>query len=71
MTKALELKFKTSVGKSKLLTVHDPILDLAPETARTAMTSISQLGMFIIDGINPYAEVESARYVERVTTSIF
>ncbi|MDN6627070.1 MAG: DUF2922 domain-containing protein [Pisciglobus halotolerans] len=71
MTKSLELKFKTSIGKSKTLTIHDPILDLSPEAARAAMASVSQLGMFIIDGVNPYAEIESARYVERVTASIF
>lgn len=71
MTKSLELKFKTSMGKSKTLIVHDPILDLTPEAAQAAMASVSQLKMFVIDGVDPYAEAEAARYVERVTTSIF
>ncbi|MFL2100854.1 DUF2922 domain-containing protein [Desemzia sp. FAM 23991] len=71
MTKTLELKFSTSAGKTKTMSVKDPILDLSPETAQQAMDKIIHLNMFDIDGVNPYAGRLSARYVERILTDIF
>lgn len=71
MAKTLELKFSTSAGKTKILSVKDPILDLSPQVAQQAMANIIDLNMFTVEGINPYVAQLSARYVERVVTDIF
>ena len=71
MAKLLELRFVTSLGKSKTLSVKDPILNLTTEKAQQAMNSIISLNMFQIEGANPYATVAGARYVERVVNDIF
>lgn len=71
MAKSLELRFGTSLGKSKALSVKDPILNLTTEKTQAAMNSIISLNMFQIEGTNPYATVVGARYVERVVEDIF
>lgn len=71
MAKSLELIFKTGLGKTKTLTVQNPILELNPETAQAAMNDISALKMFNVDGAESYAVPQSARYVERLVTDIF
>ena len=71
MAKSLELRFVTSLGKSKTLSVKDPILTLTTGEAQQAMNSIISLNMFQIEGANPYAAVAGARYVERVVNDIF
>lgn len=71
MAKTLELKFATSAGKTKTLSVKDPILNLSAEVAQQAMGNISDLNMFQIEGINPYVSGLSARYIERLVTDIF
>ncbi|MER2227395.1 MAG: DUF2922 domain-containing protein [Carnobacterium sp.] len=71
MAKSLELRFVTSLGKSKTLSVKDPILTLTTEEAQQAMNSIISLNIFQIEGANPYAAVAGARYVERVVNDIF
>lgn len=71
MAKSLELRFVTSLGKSKTMSVKDPILNLTTEQAQQAMNSIISLNMFQIEGVNPYATVAGARYVERVVDDIF
>lgn len=71
MAKSLELRFGTSLGKTKALSVKDPILNLTKEQALQAMNSIISLNMFQIEGTNPYATTVGARYVERVVNDIF
>lgn len=71
MAKTLELKFSTSAGKTKTMSVKEPILNLTSENTQQAMDKIIALNLFEIDGMNPYAEKVSARYVERVLTPIF
>lgn len=71
MTKTLELKFSTSTGKTKTMSVKDPILNLSPEITQQAMDKIINLNIFEVDGVNPYAGRLSARYVERILTDIF
>lgn len=69
-TLTLELKFKTSDGKNKNLTLRNPSPDLTPAEIEPAMAAIVGLEVFDIDGINPYSAVDSARYVERIITDI-
>ncbi len=71
MAKSLELRFGTSLGKTKAMSVKDPILNLTKEQSLQAMNSIIALNMFQIEGTNPYATTVGARYVERVVNDIF
>ena len=71
MAKSLELRFGTSLGKTKAMSVKDPILNLTKEQALQAMNSIISLNMFQIEGTIPYATTVGARYVERVVNDIF
>ena len=71
MAKSLELRFGTSLGKTKAMSVKDPILNLTTEKAQQVMDSIISLNMFQLEGANPYATVVGARYVERVVEDIF
>lgn len=70
-TLTLELKFRTADGKSRNLSLRNPLEGLTPTEIQPAMDAIIELGAFDIDGINPYAGVDSARYVERIVTDIF
>ena len=71
MAKTLELKFGTSINKTKTISVKDPLLDVTSEAAQKAMADIIRLNMLDIEGVNPYATSLSARYVERLVTDIF
>ncbi|ALV21489.1 MAG: DUF2922 domain-containing protein [Carnobacterium sp.] len=71
MAKTLELRFNTSLGKAKTMSVQDPILDLTSIDAQKAMDDIIALDLFENEGVNLYASVVGARYVERVVEDIF
>lgn len=71
MAKTLELRFNTSLGKAKTMSVQDPILDLTSAEAQKAMDDIIALDLFENEGVNLYASVVGARYVERVVEDIF
>ncbi|MGX7393490.1 DUF2922 domain-containing protein [Carnobacterium mobile] len=71
MAKSLELRFNTSLGKAKTMSVQDPVLDLSPEDAQKAMADIIALDLFEKEGVNLYTSVVGARYVERVVEDIF
>ncbi|WP_028274321.1 DUF2922 domain-containing protein [Atopococcus tabaci] len=71
MATTLELKFLTSIGKNRTLSVQDPLPDLTEEQTRQAMESIIAQNMFHKDGVNLYAGVKGARYVERKVEDIF
>ncbi|AZP04963.1 DUF2922 domain-containing protein [Jeotgalibaca ciconiae] len=67
----LELKFKTAEGKTRNLSLKNPVTDLTSEQVQPAMEAIIELDAFEVKGVNPYAGLDSARYVERVVTDIF
>ncbi|WP_313468251.1 DUF2922 domain-containing protein [Carnobacterium sp.] len=71
MAKSLELRFNTSLGKAKTMSVQDPILDLSPEDVQKSMADIIALDLFEKEGVNLYTSVVGARYVERVVEDIF
>lgn len=70
-TLTLELKFRTADGKSRNLSLRNPLENLTPAEIQPAMDAIIALSAFEVDGLNPYASVDSARYVERIVTDIF
>lgn len=71
MTKSLELRFLTSIGKNRTLSVKDPLPDLTTEQTREAMESIVAQNMFNKDGVDLYTAVKGARYIERTVEDIF
>lgn len=71
MAKSLELRFNSSLGKAKTLSVKDPVLSLTPENAKLAMEAISTLKLFKSEGVDLFASVVGARYTERVVEDIF
>ena len=69
-TLTLELKFKTSEGKNKNLTLRNPAAELTASANKPVMETIVGLDVFDIEGVNPYSIADSARYVERIITDI-
>lgn len=70
-TLTLEMKFGTGDGKTRNLTIKNPKSGLTSENIQPAMETIIGLNAFEIKGINPYAALGSARYVERTITELF
>lgn len=71
MATTLELKFLSSAGKNRTLSVQNPLPDLTSEEARQAMDTIIAQNMFQKNDVNLYAAVKGARYVERTVEDIF
>jgi hypothetical protein len=69
-TVTLELKFGTADGKTRSLSVKNPKSGLTAAELQSAMASIIGLNVFEVKGVNPYAAVNSARYVERTITDV-
>lgn len=69
-TVTLELKFGTADGKTRSLSVKNPKSGLTSAELQPAMASIIGLNVFEVKGVNPYATVNSARYVERTITDV-
>ena len=69
-TVTLELKFGTADGKTRSLSVKNPKSGLTSAELQPAMAAIIGLNVFEVKGVNPYASVNSARYVERTVTDV-
>lgn len=71
MTKRLELMFATSEGKSRVLGINQPALNLEPEVVEAAMEAIIAQDMFELEGVKLYTKPLGARYVTRTVEDIF
>lgn len=69
-TLTLEMKFNTADNKTRNLSIKNPKAALTALEIQPAMDAIVALDAFEIEGVNPYAGVGSARYVERTVTDI-
>lgn len=67
----LELRFATSDERNRTLAINNPILDLEPADVQAAMESITEQGLFELDGEVLYDKVIGARYVTRTVDDIF
>jgi hypothetical protein len=67
----LELKFGTSEGKTRTLSVNQPALDLEPALVQEAMETIAAQNIFEQDNVQLYNQVKSARYVTRSVDEVF
>ncbi|MDN6194130.1 MAG: DUF2922 domain-containing protein [Alkalibacterium sp.] len=70
-TMKLELKFKTSEGKTRTLSVNQPTLGLEPTLVQEAMEAIAAQNIFEQEDVQLYNQVQSARYVTRSTNDLF
>lgn len=70
-TKTLRLTFKDDNGKKTVLTLANAKPGLEENVVRDAMNKIAGSSVFIKDGVNIYASVQSAAYVDRTVSDIF
>ncbi len=70
-TVKLELRFGTSEGKTRTLSINKPALDLEPGAVQSAMEAIAAQGIFENEGVQLYQDVKSARYVTRSVDDVF
>ncbi|GEL66386.1 DUF2922 domain-containing protein [Marinilactibacillus psychrotolerans] len=71
MTTKLELRFKTSEGKSKMIGVSQPILNLDSAVVEAAMKTIVDQNMFKKEDVNLLESIKGARYVTRTVDDLF
>lgn len=71
MPTRLELRFETSEGNNRTLSINNPILDLDPANVESAMNTITEQEMFEQDGAALYSAVKGARYVTRLVDDLF
>lgn len=70
MNKRLEMRFETEEGKSRVIGVDQPKLDLDPAVVQTAMEQIIAQDMFEMDGFKTFSKIKGARYVTRTVDDI-
>lgn len=71
MTTKLELRFKTSEGKSKMIGVSQPVLNLDSAVVEAAMKTIVDQNMFKKEEVNLLESIKGARYVTRTVDDLF
>ncbi|KRL14571.1 DUF2922 domain-containing protein [Schleiferilactobacillus perolens] len=69
--KQLQLKFHTSEGKSKTLSVNYVDQELTGDQVKSTMEKIAATKIFIKGGVHLYDVPVSAKYVERTETPLF
>ncbi|MGX7352804.1 hypothetical protein RU97_GL002633 [Enterococcus canis] len=69
--KKLKMTFMNAANKKHTLTptLADP--NLSAEVVRENMTALTALGIFEKDSIAQFQTVDSAKYVETITTELF
>lgn len=71
MPTRLELRFATSEGKNRTLSINTPVMDLQAEDVQSAMHTIAEQELFENEGQNVYHTVKGARYVTRLVDDLF
>lgn len=69
--KQLQLNFKTSEGKNKILMVNYFKDDLNEEQIKSAMQDIAKSKIFVKDDTELYHEAIGAKYITRTEETIF
>ena len=71
MKKVLKLKFKDENGKTTVISIANPKLDLSSDVVKASMQKIVDAGNFNKDGVRLYASVASAQYYTTQSDDIF
>lgn len=69
-TYRLELNFRTEEGKSKRISIDNPILELTEEEVIPAMQTIIDCDIFGVDR-DTFVAIDNARYVETTINEIY
>lgn len=69
--KSLRLTFKNADNKKVNLNLPDAAEGLDAQTIQTAMQTIVDANIFARDGVDTYAQVYGASYIERTTKPVF
>ncbi|WP_283680481.1 DUF2922 domain-containing protein [Lentilactobacillus sp. Marseille-Q4993] len=69
--KKLELVFKASDNKVKILSLNYASEDLSGQAVKEQMDIIAGLKMFDRNGVNPYAQPLAARYSQNFVEPLF
>ena len=67
----LELLFENEEGKTRKITLRQPLADLSEEEVLPAMQVIVDSDVFDDDGLDRYAAVTGARYVRTTVEDVF
>lgn len=70
-TRKLVATYKSSDGKHSRFTYKNPTTDKSSEEIKEMLELLTLLDIFERDGVNPFEEVISAKYVETIETPIF
>lgn len=71
MSTKLELCFKTGEGKSKMIGINQPVMDLDSAVVEAAMQKVVDQNMFEKEGVNLFESIKGARYVTRTVDELF
>ena len=71
MKKVLKLKFKDENGKTTVISIANPKLDLSLDVVKASMQKIVDAGNFNKDGVKLYASVAGAQYYTTQSDDIF
>lgn len=69
--KRLELNFQDEANRNRRLTINRPEDGLTEELIKPAMEKLSGSTIFNENGLNPYANIVGARYVQTNVTEVF
>ena len=67
----LEMNFLNDEGKNKKLTIRKPVVGLTDAEVLPVMETIVASDIFDKDGLDPYADPKSARYVRTAVDEIY
>jgi len=67
----LELFFENEEGRSRKLTIRQPLEDLTEADVLPAMQTIVDTNIFDDDGLDRFAVAKNARYVRTVIDDVF
>ena len=71
MKKVLKLKFKDENGKTTVISIANPKLDLSLDVVKASMQKIVDAGNFNKDGVRLYASVAGSQYYTTQSDDIF
>lgn len=69
--KKLSVSFLNSDGKTHSWSMKEPNQNLDGEVVKEKMEALTDLELFEKDGVQHFAEVKSAKYVEVIETALF
>lgn len=70
-SRKLVATYKSSTGETSHFTYKNPTTDKSAEEIKDTLELLTLLDIFNQDGVNPFEEVVTAKYVETIETTLF